>query len=256
MATVKVKSKTPETIQIHTIKRGMLKLRIIGDTAMYFNSMSSKAMRDLLVGAQRKTAAEKREIKHNPEKEFRESLYRQKDGKTMLYFPSTGIKKGLRTAALETAGVTAKNVDRLIFIPEHKINIWGKPYLKMDVVRAADMNRTPDVRTRAYLPRWCSEVTIKYCTPTFSAQGIVSLLANSGMICGLGDNRQEKGNGSFGSFSVYSAEDMGEGQGLWDEIVAEGREVQELAYEHPECYDDETQELMDFLNEERIRRAA
>ena len=95
--------------------------------------------------------------------------------------------------------------------------------------------------------KWCSEVTIKYCTPTFSAQGIVSLLANSGMICGLGDNRQEKGNGSFGSFSVYSAEDMGEGQGLWDEIVAEGREVQELAYEHPECYDDTTQELMDFL---------
>ena len=58
---IKVKTKTPETVQIHTIKRGMLKLRIIGDTAMYFNSMSSKAMRDLLVGAQRKTAAEKRD---------------------------------------------------------------------------------------------------------------------------------------------------------------------------------------------------
>ena len=28
---------------------------------MYFNSMSSKAMRDLLVGAQRKTAAQKRD---------------------------------------------------------------------------------------------------------------------------------------------------------------------------------------------------
>jgi hypothetical protein len=256
MATVKVKSKSPETVQIHTIKQGLLKLRIIGDTPMYFNSMGSKAMRDLLVGAQRKTAAEKREIKHNPEKEFRETMYRQKDGKTMLYFPSTGIKKGLATAALETAGITKANVNRLIYIPEAKIDIWGKPYLKMDVVRAADMNRTPDIRTRAYLPRWCSEVTIKYCTPTFNAQGVISLLANSGMICGLGDNRQEKGNGSFGSFSVYSAEDMGEGQGLWDEIVAEGLEVQELAYEYPECYDHETQELMDFLNEERIRRAA
>ena len=29
-----------------------------------------------------------------------------------------------------------------------------------------------------------------------------------------------------------------------------------MAYEHPECYDDITQELMDFLNEERMRRAA
>ena len=254
MATLK--NKAPETVQIHVIKQGMLKLRIIGETPMYFNSMGSKAKRDLVTGAGKKTAAEKKLLKHDPENEFRETMYKGSKGDTLLYFPATGIKKGLATAALETAGVTKKNVDRLIFIPEHKINIWGKPYLKMDVVRAADMNRTPDIRTRAYLPRWCSEVTIKYCTPTFSAQGIVSLLANSGMICGLGDNRQEKGNGSFGSFSVYSAEDMGEGQGLWDEIVAEGREVQELAYEHPECYDDTTQELMDFLSEERMRRAA
>ena len=117
----------------------------------------------------------------------------------------------------------------------------------MDVVRAADMNRTPDIRTRAYLPRWCSEVTIKYCTPTFNARGVVALLANSGMICGLGDNRQEKGNGSFGSYSVHSAEDMGDAKSLWDEIVAEGREVQELAYEYPECYDDMTQDLLDFV---------
>ena len=49
---------------------------------------------------------------------------------------------------------------------------------------------------------------------------------------------------------------MGDAQLLWDDIVAEAREVQELAYEYPECYDDETQELMDFLNEERMRRAA
>ena len=76
------------------------------------------------------------------------------------------------------------------------------------------------------------------------------------MICGLGDNRQEKGNGSFGSYTVHSSEDMGDAQILWDDIVAEAREVQELAYEYPECYDDETQELMDFLNEERMRRAA
>ena len=55
-------------------------------------------------------------------------MYKQKDGKTMLYFPATGIK-GLATAALETAGLQ-KNVDRLIFIPEHKINIWGKLILK------------------------------------------------------------------------------------------------------------------------------
>ena len=256
MATAKTKAKAPETVQIHMIKQGQIKLRIIGETPMYFNSMGSKAMRDLVAGAQRKTAAEKKLLKHDPENEFRETMYKKSKGDTFLYFPATGIKKGLATAALETAGITKANVNRLIFMPQHEIQIWGKPYLKMDVVRAADMNRTPDIRTRAYLPRWCSEVTIKYCTPAFNARGVVALLANSGMICGLGDNRQEKGNGSFGSYSVHSAEDMGDAKSLWDEIVAEGREVQELAYEYPECYDDMTQELLDFVQEERVRRAA
>ena len=255
MATLK--NKAPETVQIHVIKQGMLKLRIIGETPMYFNSMGSKAKRDLVTGAGKKTAAEKKLLKHDPENEFRETMYSNfHKGDTLLYFPATGIKKGMATAALETAGITKANVNRLIFMPQQQIPIWGKPYLKMDVVRAADMNRTPDVRTRAYLPRWCSEVIIKYCTPTFNARGVVSLLANAGMICGLGDNRQEKGNGSYGSYSVHSAEDMGDAKSLWDEIVAEGREVQELAYEYPECYDDMTQELLDFVQEERVRRAA
>ena len=54
------------TIEIHTVKQGRIKLRMIGRTPLYFNSMSSKAMRDLLIGGGKKTAAEKKEIKHNP----------------------------------------------------------------------------------------------------------------------------------------------------------------------------------------------
>ena len=52
------------------------------------------------------------------------------------------------------------------------------------------MNRTPDVRTCVFA-RWCSEVTIKYCTPTLTHEELF-LCYQSGMICGLGDNRQEK----------------------------------------------------------------
>ena len=51
MATAKTKAKAPETVQIHMIKQGQIKLRIIGETPMYFNSMGSKAMRDLVAGA-------------------------------------------------------------------------------------------------------------------------------------------------------------------------------------------------------------
>ena len=62
----------------------------------------------------------------------------------------------MATAALETAGVNKTSVNRLVSLPQDKINIWGKPYLKIDVVRSADMNRTPDIRTRAFLPNWCA----------------------------------------------------------------------------------------------------
>ena len=247
--------KTNDSISIPVIKQGTIKLRLIGQTPMYFNSMSSKAKRDLLVGAGRKTAAEKKEIKHNPEQEFIDSMHTQMKGDTLLCFPAAGVKGAMATAALETAGVNKTSVNRLIFLPQTNINIWGKPYLKIDVVRSADMNRTPDMRTRAYLPNWCAEVEIRFATPNFSAMSISSLVQNAGQLVGLGDFRQEKGRGSFGTFTI-AGEDLGDHKAFWDEMMEEGRAVQELARDNPECADEETAELMQFLQEERFRRAA
>jgi len=243
-------------MEIHALKQGHIKLRMIGQTPMYFNSMGAKAWRDLLVGGGKKTAAQKKDIKHNPEAEFRDSVYKKDTGSTYLCFPAAGVKGAMATAALETGGITKTSVQRLIFLPESHIQIWGKPLLKMDIVRSADMNKTPDVRTRAYLPQWCAEVTVKYVVPTLSAHSIVSLLSNAGTIVGIGDFRQEKGRGSYGTFSVSGAEDMGEYQEIWDEITKEDREVQKLAMEQPICADEQTAELMQYLQEERLRRAA
>ncbi len=251
-----VSKKTTEAISIPVLKQGLIKLRLIGQTPMYFNSMSSKAKRDLLVGAGRKTAAEKKEIKHNPEQEFVDSFHTQPKGKTLLCFPAAGVKGAMATAALETAGVNKTSVNRLIFLPQTNINIWGKPYLKMDVVRSADMNKTPDVRTRAFLPEWCAEVEIRYVVPTLSAVSIMTLLANAGIICGIGDFRQEKGKGGYGTWTVCGADEMGEFQDIWDEITKEGRDVQEMAMQQPICFDQDTADQMQNLQEERVRRAA
>ena len=244
------------TMEIHALKQGRIKLRMIGQTPMYFNSMGAKAWRDLLVGGGKKTAAQKKDIKHNPEQEFRDSIYKKSQGDTYLCFPAAGVKGAMSTAALETAGITKSSVQRLIFLPESHIQIWGKPYMKMDIVRSADMNKTPDVRTRAFLPNWCAEVEIRFVTPTLSSHSIVSLLQNAGQIVGIGDFRQEKGRGGFGTFSVAGSEDMGDMQEIWDEITQEGRDIQEAAMNDPECFDDQTAELMEFLQEERLRRAA
>lgn len=247
---------TKETsLQIDALKQGRVTLRLIGMTPLYFNAMSAKAKRTLLIGGGKKTAAEKREIKHDPEAEFRDSIYRMPGGPTLLGFPAPGVKAAMATAALETPGVTKSSVQRLIFLPEQKIKVWGRPYLKCDVVRSADMNRTPDIRTRAFLPRWCAEVDIAFVSPTLNLFSIVSLLSNAGIVCGIGDFRQEKGKGGFGCFSVHG-DDLGDFSGVWDEITAEGRPAQEAAMLLPEPADEETADLLAILDEERARRAA
>ena len=250
-----VKKAEAGTLHIDALKQGRVTLKLIGATPFYFNAMSAKAKRTLLIGGGKKTAAEKKELKHDPEVEYYDSVYRLPDGPTLLGFPAPGVKGAMATAALETPGVTKSSVQRLIFLPEQKIKMWGKPYLKMDVVRSADMAKTPDVRTRAFLPRWCAEVDIAFVQPTLSTHSIVSLLQNAGTIVGTGDFRQEKGRGSYGTFAV-AGDDLGEWQSYWDEVTQEGRDVQQYALENPECADDDTAELMALLEEERQRRAA
>ena len=206
------------------------------------------------IGVGKKTAAQRKEIKHNPEQEYRDSVYKKPFGETLLCFPAPGVKGAMATAALETDGITKTSVQRLIFLPQTHVQIWGKPQLKIDMVRSADMNKTPDMRTRAYLPRWCAEVDIAYVQPTLSAYSIVSLLTNAGSIVGIGDFRQEKGRGSFGTFQVLTEDSMGSFQEEWDELMLEGREVQQEALDNPEYADDQTAELMAFMEEERMRR--
>jgi hypothetical protein len=249
----KTKDDAPVTLHIDPLKQGRVTMRIIGNTPIFFNTMSVKAKRTLLVGGGKKTAAEKKELKHDPETEFRDSVSRTQFGPTLLCFPMPGIKKAMATAALETPGVTKKNVDRLIFLPHESLSIWGKPYLRMDVVRSADMNRTPDIRTRAFLPRWCAEVDFAFITPTLSIHAIATLLSNAGVVCGIGDFRQEKGAGSYGTFRIVGDED----EAIWRELTEnEGRECQQKAMDEPEAANEETRELWAMLRQERMRRAA
>ena len=243
---------TSTTLHIDPLKQGRATLRIIGSTPMYFNAMSVKAKRTLLIGGGKKTAAEKKELKHDPEQEFRDSVYRTALGPTLLAFPAAGIKNSMATAALVTDGVKKTDVQRLIFLPQEKVSIWGRPYLRMDVVRSADMNRTPDIRTRAFLPRWCAEVEVAFVTPTLSIHAVASLLSNAGVVCGLGDFRQEKGKGSYGTFRLTDEDDA-----VWQELTSsEARDVQEAAMADPQTYDEETRELWAMLRQERMRRAA
>ena len=245
--------KAEAPLEVQKLDQKEFTIQLVGRTPLYFNKMSAKAQRTLLLGGGKKTAAEKKQQKHSPMDEFRASAYTHKHEDTLLCFPAPGIKGAMATAALETAGVTKSSVQRLIYLPEQHVRIWGIPQLKMDVVRSADMNKTPDIRTRAFLPHWCAEVTVRYISPTMTEVSVISLLQNAGMVVGIGDFRIEKGKGSFGAFAITTT-----GHPLMPEFEAiradGGRDAQQLAMDAPEFADEDTLELWEMWSEDDRER--
>ena len=160
----------------------------------------------------------------------------------------------MSTAALETPGLTKSAAQRLLFMPGRFVPLYGTPQLKMDVVRSADINRTPDIRSRCYLPQWGAELEVRYIVPQLSVTSVVNLLQNAGILVGVGDFRQEKGKGAFGSFRVLGP---GQQDQEWDDLVAHhGRDMQAAALADPEYADKDTADLMEFFHSEVQRRAA
>jgi len=241
-------------LHIPPLKQGIAKLRIIGVTPMFQHRMAGKAKHTLFVGSRPKTSTEKAAIKHDPIQEYLDSAEIMPSGPTALGLRVTAVKDAMCTAALETAGVTKTATQRLLFMPGDLVPLYGTPQLRLDVVRQAGMNKTPDIRSRAYIPRWAAEITIKFVTPQLSITSVVALLGNAGILVGVGDFRQEKGKGSFGSFRVIADGDQDD---EWDELVANhGRASQTRALENPEFADAETAEMMEFYFGEVKRRAA
>lgn len=248
------KAEQTQEVTIQPLKRGTVRLRIIGVTPLFQNRMANKAKQQLLVGGTKKSKADRAQIKHDPLTEFRSSAEILPSGPTALGLRVVAVKAAMATAALETPGLTKTSAQRLLFMPGDHVPLYGTPQLRMDVVRSADINRTPDIRTRCYLPRWGAEVEINFITPQLSVQGVVSLLCNAGVLIGVGDFRQEKGKGAFGSFRVLGE---GEDDDEWNDLVKNhGRMVQQAALANPEYADIDTADLMEHFASEVKRRAA
>lgn len=247
------KKETAE-VTIQPLKRATINLRIIGTTPLFQNRMAEKVKHTLLVGGQKKGKADRAAIKHDPLTEYRSSAEILPGGPTALGLKVTAVKGAMATAALETPGLTKTATQRLLFMPGDFVPLYGTPQLRMDVTRSADVAKTPDIRTRCYLPKWGAEITIQYIVPQLSAMSVVTLLCNAGVLIGVGDFRQEKGKGSFGCFRVLGD---GEQDDEWDDLIANhGRDMQQAALAEPEYADRDTADLMEFYQSEVQRRAA
>lgn len=185
---------------------------LLGSTGLFCHRMSAKAKQQLMLGGRKKTAAERLELKHDPRAEFRSSMHVIPGtfDDTDVVFPAMALKSAMATAALVVAGVKKTDVQRLIYLPEEMVPIYGVPRLRMDITRSADINRTPDVRTRAFFPEWATQVRVMFTRPQLSVNAVAALLQNAGLVCGIGDFRQEKGKGSFGTFSIVPSEALPE----------------------------------------------
>ena len=242
-------AKNESSMVIQAVQRGELECFIVGDAPLILNSMNAKAMRDLLFPKGKKTKADKAQnLKHDPLAEYRASVYQSRDtqGKTALVFPATGFKRALATAALEPPGAVKSQIGRLTYVVGESVELYGVPQLLMSVVRSADMNKTPDVRSRAIIAEWACRVRINYVRPTLNEQMVATLLANAGVVIGIGDFRQEKGAGNYGRFRLVSEDDAD----LQRITASGGRAPQLAALASPELYDIQTTELFTWFQQE------
>lgn len=250
MATQK---RSDDTVSLDTIEinREELTFCLVGDSPLICNAMSEKVRQQLLVPPPRKNAAEKAmTLKHNPVGEFRGSMYRSRDpgSPTEIVMPFSTIKSSLASVALDMPGVAKTQLKRLIRVVDMEIPIWGIPKLFMAVTRNSDMGRTPDIRTRAILPKWATKVTLWYPVPLVRRDLVAKLIVTAGWIQGLGDWRLEKG-GSYGAYRVCDADDAE----YLDLVENAGRHAQVEAIENAGCYDKETEGLMAWYEAE-VRR--
>lgn len=250
-----VKKPTPdsEITDILKVSTGSFECCIVGTSPLVLNRMSEKAKHELLMPKGRKTATERAiSLKHVPIEEYRASAYTLKDASrpTLLALMSTAFKGALRSAALDMPGAKKAQIGRLTYIEGEFVGIYGVPKLFMSIVRSADMNKTPDVRTRAIVPTWACTLRVTFVQPLIRAQAVANLLAAAGITIGVGDGRPEKGAMSYGQFRIADKDDA-----EFRRIVKEGgRKAQQAALDAPVCYDDETTELLSWYDDERAKR--
>lgn len=253
------KKETPKSVEIEIleIQQGQFTVGIVGTTPLLMHRFSDKARRELTLPAPKMNAAAKAtNLKHHPIQEAQGCAHLISDEIAPTFFgcPSLMFKNAIAAAALDIPGTTKAAIGRLVYIvgeyPGELIPIWGQPFLHAAMVRNSDINRTPDVRFRLVFPKWAMRVTVKFIQPNLSAKGVYNLLAASGLITGIGDWRQGKGKGSYGSFRLCDIDDP-------DLLVLKQpgeRERQKAAFENLAAYDDETRELLEWYDSELLRR--
>lgn len=241
------------SISITPIQTAAAAFLVVGTMPLIINRVSEKAQHELLYPSGRTGAADRAaKLKHRPLEEFRASPYLSDDPQapTYLIAPAMWFKNGMKSAALDLPGATKTQIGRLCFVEGEYVPIWGVPQLHMTITRSADMGRTPDVRSRAIVPKWAAAVPIRWVEPLLNRTTVANLLNAAGILSGAGDWRQQKGAGNYGQYRLADPDDAE----FLAIVAGGGYREQAAAMDEPACYDRDTQELLSWFDGEVKRR--
>lgn len=249
--------KANDGVSIIPIKTDVVAVNIVGTSPFIMHRFAFKAWQELLMPSQKKNAAAKAEsLKHDPLNEYRECLYKNRDDATptLFHVPTAMLQEAIASAALDMPGATKSSVSRWVSvqgdIDAGTLCLYGVPELYTTMVRSSDMNHTPDVRTRPIFRKWAiRHLMVTFKEDPLNKPAIMNLLGAAGQIVGCGDWRPQKG-GSMGKFRVCDDSDP-----EFQEIIAhQGRDVQQLAFESPAYYDQDTEDIITWFQAEIARR--
>lgn len=247
------KAEATTAIVVQQIETQRIDVALIGESPLILNRMSRKAAHELLMPRGPKNAAQKQaELKHDPRDEFQASPYTfsSDEAPTLLAMMSSAVKGAMMTAALDLPGTKKAQIGRLIYVEGELIPVWGIPKLFMSITRSANIDRTPDVRTRAIVPRWAALISVRFVRPILTHTAVINLLQAGGTTAGVGDWRPEKGKGSFGQFRIADTSDPA----FLALCEGAGRAEQTAAMADPQPYDAETEDLLTWFEEQVVVR--
>jgi hypothetical protein len=238
-------------IHILSLDHGEVQIQVVGVTPLILHQMSEKAMQEILFpGAKANKVERETTLKHDPPEEFRQSpLLLRSPGATLIGILGSAFKGALRNVALRTPGAQKVQIGILTRVLQSEVPVWGTPYLHMARVIQSGFKGAPDIRTRAILPDWAAEFTVRFSRPALTADTVLQLFANAGQIIGVGDWRNEKGSGDYGLWRIVEAAEFREVT-----KVLGGQKEQREALKHPVPYDDTSTRLLTYFQEENARR--
>lgn len=192
------KPKAEQSITLPRLNLQMIKLRLVGDSALIVHAWSEKAKKQML-DKQMKRANVGKEAK-DPERDYQDSLYRHPDGG--YGFPAVAFKAAAVDAATFVDGITKVMMRGAFHIIGELIKIEGEPSPREDMVKIA--MGTSDIRFRGEFKSWAVELPIQFNANAISAEQIVNMFSVAGFACGVGEWRPQR-DGSYGRFHVESA---------------------------------------------------